>query len=134
MSEGSIRHILLHPTLPEASTPLLHRLGEEFRFLRWRPSRQREVLGELMAEAASLGMPREDLFTTRLFLEVVDDLVGQGWGLELKDDRLLAFPPDTIGALGADRVEVKERMRAPLVAARDEQLREPATQRFVYDM
>lgn len=134
MSEGSTRHMLLHPTLPEASTPLLRRLGEEIRSLRWRPSRQREVLGEFMVEAASSEMPREDLLTTQLFLEVIDDLLGQGWDLEIKDDRLSAFPPDTVGALGADRVEVKERMRAPLVAARDEQLREPATQRFVYDM
>ena len=71
---------------------------------------------------------------TRVLLGVMDDLIGQGWRLRPSSDGIRVMAPDAHSGLPQERSEVKARLRASLVAARDEQLTEPATQRFVFDM
>lgn len=75
-----------------------------------------------------------DSLALRLYLEVLHDLAALGWAFDSEDGALVAIPPDAAPSAGVEQHEVKARLRSALVAARDEQLREPSVRDFIADM
>ena len=92
------------------------------------------MLQEILAASELADLPEADRLTTRLFFEVLQDLSRQHWGFEYHDAQLLAFPPSSAAQDHGHREEIKRRLRASLVAARNEQLREEPVRRFVLDL
>lgn len=81
-----------------------------------------------------LGLVEADRLTVQLLLEVLEDVVRQGWLLDANGDGLVVLPPDAVRGTGVEQQEVKRRLRASLVEARDEQLRDPSVKKFVVEM
>lgn len=117
--------------LPEAADPILRQLLEALERCGRQRSRAKAAIDELLASEALALMPEPDRVAARLLLEVLHDLLAQRWCFDARQGSLVAIPPDAAEPLGSDRSEIKERLRASLIAARDDQLREPTTRRFV---
>lgn len=77
---------------------------------------------------------RHDWLATRVFFEVLEDLLLQGWVFDRQDAEILAIPPDLSEARGSDKYEIKKWHRSTLVSARNEQLASESISRFIHDM
>ncbi|WP_159437491.1 Druantia anti-phage system protein DruA [Hymenobacter daecheongensis] len=85
-------------------------------------------------------LPHADYLRLRVFGRVLMDLASQGWHFSCASETatiLRALSPDTTvrpGQTATSPAEVKQVLRASLVANRDEQLRDPDNQRFIRRM
>lgn len=130
----SARPIPIDPVLPSEAAPFVDQFRLGVATCRCQAACLGELVRDLLGDGSIGPLPTGAGLPTRLFFEVVEDLVGQGWCFEHRDGKLFALPPEALGGDSADQREVKLRLRAGLVAARNEQLREEATLRFVLDM
>lgn len=92
--------------------------------------------GEQRASLLSMGLRRGDLGPTTQYLatlQILRDLLSQGWGLRSDDEGLLLDSPEGLfsGTRGSDPEKQKEGLRSSFAFARERQLLEPATSRFV---
>lgn len=128
------RAIATEPKLPDAARALIQRFEDGLLQCRCQNSCASDVLKEILESPDLQMLSEEDRLPTQLFFELVDDLTNQGWCFEYSGDRLIALPPSYTQAKGADQSEIKRRLRTSLEAARNEQLSEESTHRFVLDM
>ena len=129
--------IEVEPRLPDVVWKVLEPLWERLR--RDRSSNNSastfEITETLRRSVETGGLTRPDSLTAKLFLDVINDLSSQGWTFRKSRDRLLAaYPPGATNGGGQEQSEIKRRIRASLVAARDEQLAEPQNASFLRDM
>ncbi len=125
---------LLQPVLPTAASPLVHRFRVGLERCARQPACVEELLGGILSSSELEALPNGDKLTTRLFFEVLQDLVQQGWRFDYRETHLVATPPDAVNGTGGDQQEIKRRLRTSLVAARNEQLREGTTRQFLLDL
>src|SRR5687767_8015132 len=83
---------------------------------------------ERVAAALDLGAPWSHELA--LCINVLCDLVAQGWLLRVDQDGISTHPPATNGVVADD----KDRIRAAHVVERDAQLRHPAVRKFIREM
>lgn len=91
---------------------------------------------EQRASLLSMGLRRGDLGPTTRYLatlQILQDLLSQGWGLRSDDEGLLLDSPEGSfsGTRGSDPEKQKEGLSRSFAFARERQLLEPATSRFV---
>lgn len=98
------------------------------------PSLLSGVIVETLGGPELAGLPEEDQLSVRLFFQILHDLSRHGWAFEYRDDSLLAYAPEVANGNGSDQKEIKRRLQASLLTARNEQLREPSVRRFVRAM
>ena len=125
---------LLQPNLPKTAQQFEQQLREGLERCRSQQLCSEELLDTILATLQLSQLVEEEYLTIRLFFELLQDLTRQGWGFEYRTDQLVAIPPGATNSRGADQAEIKQRLRSSLVAARDEQLREPTTRRFILDV
>jgi hypothetical protein len=126
---------VLSPALPDAAHALYERLLRGLRRCGQQGRSPQALLAALLRDVEAHDLTEPDRLSVRLCLQVLDDLAGHGWQFVPHDGgRLKAVPPDVARRSGRERRETKRRLRAQLVAARDEQLREPSVRQFVEKM
>jgi len=76
----------------------------------------------------------EDGTAFRAACLVLADLVCQGWGIWTAADMIYLRPPAALPQAGETYDQAKQRLRQALLASRDRQLREAATQTFLQRM
>ena len=126
--------IPLNPKIPITALPLVNRLRRNLDLQQGHPDLLQRSLKEILAAPELAALPEADRLTTRLYFEILQDLVRQGWIFDYRDAQMFAIPPSSAVQIHSDREEIKSRIRASLVAARDEQLREEPVRRFVLDV
>ncbi len=126
--------IVLDPRIPIAARPLEDRLRRGLDPQQGCPDHLQDLLQKILAAPELAHLSEADRLTARLFFEVLQDLANQHWRFEYRGAQLLAFPPNSAARDHGDREEIKRRLRASLVAARNEQLREEPVKRFVLDL
>ncbi|MCL6598516.1 MAG: DUF4338 domain-containing protein [Alicyclobacillus macrosporangiidus] len=119
------------PNLPETGQPLLKKLCNELRNCP-HPKCIYDALDALLCSTELLDLPELDRLATKLFLEVMQDIVRNGWKVEVNDGEFVVIPPDA--RQDASRDEIKQRLRAALIEARNEQLNEESTKKFITEM
>jgi hypothetical protein len=85
---------------------------------------------------AAEGIPSEVLYPTAAFgtsLRLLRDLLRQGWGAGVDDEGIYLLPP-VAAAAGTDPARTKNAVRGSFSFAREAQLADPATARFIRDM
>lgn len=128
--------------LPESACPVFRDFVQTTRPHRARSQTQLRRARDLQSCTPVQSLPEPDRTTTLFFLQVVEDLVDVGWVFKSAPSEdspaaaLWAIPPaSSAGSEGvSSQKEVKRRLRQVLLKRRDEQLREPAVQRFVKRM
>lgn len=135
MSTAASETYELRPKIPEAAQRLYRRFLEGLHQCR-RQDRCQQTLMRSFSQAKELqSLPRGNRLSLQLCFEVFEDLARHGWQFDVKDkSHLTAIPPDVTRGSGQDRQEIKRRLRAMLVEARNEQLREPSVRRFIRKM
>lgn len=134
MPDGTAEAYTLCPTLPESARTLYSRFMEGLRRCDRQDHCQQDLTRAFLQKEELRALPLPDRLTTRLFLEVIDDLGRHGWQFDAEADHLTAIAPDVTVSSGRDREEIKSRLRAMLVAARDEQLTKASVRRFIQKM
>jgi len=124
----------LEPNLPPSAAPFMDHLRRGLDQARGQIAQVQGLLREILADLALETLPDEERLSIRLFFEIIQDFVPQGWGFQHHAGKLIAIPPEVVNGGEADQQEVKKALRASLITARDEQLRDPATRRFVLGM
>lgn len=124
----------LQPILPVAAEPFEQEFRSGLEHCRTQGFCIEELLDTILASLRQSQLSEEDYLSIRLFFELLQDLTRQGWAFEYRGEQFVAIPPGAAAGRGTDQQEIKRRLRASLVAARDEQLREPATHRFILDL
>lgn len=125
---------LLHPILPIAAHQFEQRFREGLEHCRSQGLCLEELFDSILTSVQLTELVEEDQLTARLFFELLQDLTRQGWAFEYRAEHFVAIPPGAANGHGVDQQEIKQRLRASLVVARDEQLRETTTRRFILDM
>jgi hypothetical protein len=108
------------------------------------PDQAQRLLSAALDEAqqrhrdlASIGLAAHDLFPTLQWLaslRVLRDLSRQGWRFALDDEGVLLRAPGATPAGGTDPEREKEALRRSFAFAREGQLNEPPTERFIRAM
>ena len=125
---------LLQPNLPASAEPFVQQFRAGLERCRTQGFCIEELLDSILVSIRQHQLLEEELLTIRLFFELMQDLTRQGWGFEYRANQLVALPPGAATGRGVDQQEIKQQLRASLIVARDEQLREPTTRRFVLEM
>jgi hypothetical protein len=89
------------------------------------------------SELLSSGLEQDDLVPTTRYLaalRVLRDLVSQGWNLRFDDEGLVLDSPDSVSSQEDEPERKKEALRRSFSFAREAQLAEPATERFISAM
>src|SRR5438045_3984594 len=113
---------------------LLERVLSELDRCRRDRSRALSFVEQLLITEKSSASLDDKSLAARLFLEIIRDLLRQGWCFNAPEGILVASPPEVATGGAIDGIEIKERLRASLIAARNEQLREPAIRQFIRAM
>lgn len=124
----------LQPTLPPAAEPFVQQLRDGLAHCRTQGFCIEELLATVLTSLQQSHLTEADYLATRLFFEILQDLTRQGWGFAYRGEQFTAIPPGAVNGHGTDQQEIKRQIRASLVAARDDQLREPSIRRFILDM
>ncbi len=124
----------LRPILPSRAAPFGEQLASEIGSCRRRTDLLLPLLRSRQADPFLDTLDTPDRLTIRLYLEVLEDLVRLGWAFDADGDDLVAIPPDAAPSAGVEQHEVKARLRAALVEARNEQLHEPSVRDFLAEM
>lgn len=124
----------LHPQLPARAAAFGRRFLEDVHACRRRSDRLLPLLRARQADPFLNTLDGPDLLALRLYLEVLEDLARLGWVFDAEGDNLVALPPDAAPSANVEQHEVKARLRAALVEARNEQLREPSVRDFLAEM
>jgi hypothetical protein len=85
---------------------------------------------------AKEGIPSEALFPTAAYgasLRLLRDLLRQGWGAGVDDEGIYLLPPD-VAVPGTDPANAKTAVRRSFNFARQAQLADPATAKFIREM
>lgn len=132
--ETPVRPFPIQPRLPASAKTLEHRFLCLVEEVSGQPAEVLRLVDVLLADPELQALSKEDRLSVKLFFDIIGDLVSQGWRFDCREGQLTAIPPEAIHARGTDHREVKNTLRASLVAARNEQLREPSTRRFLREM
>lgn len=127
--------IFLEPRLPEEANALLSDFRSRFASCAGREE-QLDVIRSVLRSQTLREFSRAIELTVRLFFELLEDLMLQGWDFAFEDERLIATPPSVAleSSEYKDPMDVKRRLRETLIAARNEQLSEPQNRRFIREM
>jgi hypothetical protein len=93
-----------------------------------------ETVGDHMSALFSFGLTLGDLIPTVRYsaaLRVLRDLTVQGWSVRYDDEGAILDPPGSIVFRGSDPERGKEALRRSFSFAREAQLVQPATLRFI---
>lgn len=133
MSTG-IGAIRLRPRLPDVAEPYLAQLKTALEAHYHNPVALSGALEHILNYPEFHALVEPDMLTVRLFLEILHDLVRIGWRFRLQGSELIAIPPESVNGDAVDHKEIKQRLRAALIAFRDEQLQETSVRRFILEM
>lgn len=127
--------ITLEPRFPEGTEQIIAKFRSRFTSCVTRDE-QLEVLRVTINSPEIKELTKDVQLTLRLFFELLEDLMLQEWTFKFTSGKLIARPPSVSlqSTKYKDPKDVKRRLRAALVAARNEQLAEPANQRFILEM
>lgn len=94
-----------------------------------------EALQDLFDQITNFGKKTNSLSRARLELAasslLLRDLLSQGWSSEIRDGRIVLYPPSPTNAELEGKAQ-KELIRRTGLFARDDQLREPSVRRFIH--
>ena len=132
---ADVAPIPVEPDLPDSAWPVLRLLWDQFGRSDRGPDQIAHVAEEIRGSLEGLTLDRLDRLATKVFLGLVNDLSNQGWAFQRDSGKTLrAYPPGASNGSSQEQQEVKRRIRASLVAARNEQLAEAQTAGFLRDM
>lgn len=130
--------IRIAPTLPASCSSYVARLIGGFRTHSddAQQTLAETLIPELLHDLDASSVGSDDTLSMRAFLLFVQDLLRLNWHFQPtgSDGEIKAYPPDLSpeGPLTED--EIKERLKASQQAARNDQLADPSTARFVRKM
>ena len=139
MAEEGPATYTLHPKLPDPAATLYEEFLDDVRRCRRQDLCQQDVMRVYRREDVLNRLPENNRLVVQLFFEVLEDLARHGWQFDADekkrpDGTLRAIAPDVASGSRREQQEIKRRLRAMLVEARNEQLREPSVHRFVRKM
>jgi len=130
----AISPFVLQPSLPSSAAGIVERFRSRVAGVHRSPSLLTSVIAETLGCREIDQLPEQDRLSIKLFFHLLHDLSRHGWAFEYQDDALLAYAPEISNGNGSDQKEIKHRLKASLITARNEQLREPSVRRFLRAM
>jgi hypothetical protein len=123
----------LQPLLPPGAEQIKSKFYEEINKTCILESIEK-IVNQLLVSNEYKELSHGDQLSTKLFLQIMLDIVRQGWEIKFNGEFLQATPPDEASKKSKDLPEIKKRIRKGLEEARNEQIKEPSIKRFILDL